>query len=84
MEKNTVIKKVYSKPGVEFVDFSLAGSIASTCVYTGTHADIDTCGFTTEDSNGWIYFAQNVCDIAVADKDFCYHVPTEDQSVFNS
>lgn len=84
MDKTDIVKKFYSKPNVEFVNFSLAGSIAATCVYQGTETDVNTCGYTTEDSNGWTFFAQDICDIAVGDKEFCYHVPTEDISVFGS
>lgn len=82
MEKETVVKKAYSKPHVEFVDFSLSGSIAATCVHQGTQSDISTCGYVGD--GGWIVYAQNsFCDIGT-DKEFCYHVPTEDNSIFGS
>ena len=82
MEKNTMRRKTYAKPCVEFVDFSLTGSIAATCAHEGTNTDINTCGYVGD--NGWIVYAQNsFCDIGT-DKEFCYHVPTEDNSVFGS
>ena len=82
MEKNTMQRKTYAKPCVEFVDFSLAGSIAASCVYEGTSADKQTCGY--KDS-GYIMFTgdNGVCNFPT-DKDFCYHVPTVDNSVFGS
>ena len=82
MEKNIMEKKTYSKPCVGFVDFSLTGSIASTCVYEGTNTDGNTCGYT--DSSGWIVYAQDsFCGIGT-DVEFCYHVPTEVSSIFSS
>ena len=82
MEKNSMEKKTYSKPCVEFVDFSLTGSIASTCTYEGTNSDANSCGYL---DNEWIVYAiQNVCDIIVETPDFCNHVPTADTSVFSS
>lgn len=81
MAKETVVKKAYSKPNVEFVDFSLSGSIAATCTHQGTNADSNSCGY---EENGWLVYAQNsFCDIGT-DKEFCYHVPTADTSIFGS
>lgn len=82
MEKNTVVKKVYAKPGIEFVDFSLTGSIAATCTHVGTSTDGNTCSC---EDNGWKFFSNlSVCDDILPEDNFCYHVPTEDLSVFNS
>ena len=83
MENNLVKRKSYSKPCVEFVNFSLSGSIAAACRYTGTNTDGNTCGYL---DNGWIVFAaEGVCTMPViGDSIFCYHVPTEDTSVFSS
>lgn len=79
------MKKVYSKPDIELVDFSLSGSIAATCKFMGNYADGNSCGY---EDNDWIFFSNmSICDIDPAEKgneDFCYHVPTEDQSVFAS
>lgn len=81
MAKETVVKKAYSKPNVEFVDFSLSGSIAAACTHQGTNTDGHTCGYY---DNGWlVYMQDSVCDVG-ADRDFCYHVPTEDNSIFGS
>ena len=82
MAKETVVKKAYSKPNVEFVDFSLSGSIAATCTYQGTNTDSNSCGYL---DNGWILYATvGICDMIVTDPNFCYHVPTEETSVFSS
>ena len=82
MEKNIIEKKTYSKPCVGFVDFSLTGSIAATCVYVGTNTDGNTCGYL---DNGWtVYAIDGICDFVVTNPNFCYHVPTEDTSVFSS
>lgn len=82
MENNLVKRKSYSKPCVEFVNFSLSGSIAAVCKYAGTNTDGNTCGYL---DNGWIVYAvEGVCTTTVKDPDFCYHVPTEDISVFSS
>lgn len=82
MENNLVKRKSYSKPCVEFVNFSLSGSIAAVCRYAGTNTDGNTCGYW---DNGWFMFAVGgVCIVTVKDPDFCYHVPTEDTSVFSS
>ena len=82
MEKNTMQRKKYAKPCVEFVDFSLTGSIATTCAHEGTNTDGNTCGYK---DNGYTVFstANGVCDFTV-DGEFCYQVPTADNSVFGS
>ncbi|MGM9658360.1 MAG: hypothetical protein ACI3W9_05170 [Eubacteriales bacterium] len=82
MENNLMKRKSYSKPCVEFVNFSLSGSIAAVCKYVGTNTDGNTCGYRY---NGWIMFAvDGICDVIKKDSTFCYHVPTEDTSVFSS
>ena len=84
MDKNIIRKKAYSKPCVGLVDFSLTGSIAATCVHKGNNTDGNTCGYM---DNGYLVFSQGgVCDFPVdpVDNKFCYHVPTEDKSIFGS
>lgn len=81
MDKNYMIKKAYSKPNVQLVNFSLAGSVAATCVHQGTNADGNTCGYFDKD---WLVYATDgICDYPI-DIEFCYHVPTEDTSIFGS
>lgn len=81
MEKNSMEKKTYSKPCVGFVDFSLTGSIAATCVHKGNYDDGNSCSYY---DNGYNVFSPGgSCDFPI-NKDFCYHAPTEDSSVFSS
>ena len=81
MEKNTMQRKTYSKPCVEFVDFSLSGSIAASCVYRGNHDDGNSCSY---EDNGWNFFSmEGICEYQ-GNGDFCYHVPTVDNSIFGS
>lgn len=82
MEKNIEKRKTYSKPSIEFIDFSLCGSIAATCVYDGNYSDGNTCSYV---DNGWTLFSsENESCTWQKDIEFCYHVPTEDKSVFGS
>ena len=78
------MKKSYSKPTIEFVDFTLSSSIASTCKWQADFAQ-NTCDPVIED-NGWtIYNEAFACDYQVdQNPDVCYHVPTADSSLFNS
>lgn len=79
------MKKAYTKPEIVLVDFSLSSSIATTCRYTGTHADVTSCGYLNE--NGWITFTSpwTGCTSPALPSDvFCYHAPTADTSVFGS
>ena len=82
MDKNIMRKKAYSKPCVGLVDFSLTGSIAGACVHEGNHSNGNTCGYM---ENGYFVFSpyNGSCDFPV-DKEFCYHVPTADTSIFSS
>ena len=81
MDKNIIRKKAYSKPCVGLVDFSLTGSIAATCVHEGNNTDGNTCGYM---DNGYFVFSPGgVCGFPV-DKEFCYHAPTADTSIFSS
>ena len=82
MDKNIIRKKAYSKPCVGLVDFSLTGSIAATCVHKGNLSDGNTCYY--EDNDYFVFSPYNgSCDFPT-NKEFCYHVPTEDTSIFSS
>ena len=68
------MKKFYSKPTAQLVDFSLSTSIAGNC---GPGAG--------QDNNGWdAYMFANGCVYNVGNSEFCKDVPTADTSVFNS
>lgn len=77
--KNSKKTKVYTKPDVVAVQFSLGSNNSSGCAHVGTFADGNNCGY---NDNGFFIFMSN-CDIA-NDSEFCYHVPTADNNVFES
>jgi hypothetical protein len=79
MKNNSNKTKVYTKPDVMAVEFSLTSSTSSGCHHVGTFTDGQSCGY---NDNGFIVFVTN-CDIT-SDSEFCYHVPTADNNVFNS
>lgn len=79
MKNNSKKTKVYTKPDVMAVEFSLRSNASSGCHYTGTFADGRSCGYK---DNGFIV-SVNSCDI-ISDNEFCYHVPTADNNVFES
>lgn len=82
------MKKTYSQPDIQFESFSLCSSIAAGCskrigtMYNGE------CGFPYGDV---MVFTEGVdgCAIKVADgspifNGLCYHVPVDQNSLFNS
>lgn len=80
------MKKTYSKPEIFFEDFSLSTSITAGCdIDHGTQAK-DQCGYYfgrdgmifTEDVSGCRYKKPDGYN------EMCYHVPVEDQALFNS
>ena len=77
-------KKVYVKPDAMLVDFSLSSSIAATCKHTATMSDSSCNPYSID--GGWIVMTTGnfVCELTPDDPTFCYHVPTEDTSVFSS
>lgn len=75
------IKKTYVKPEISFVDFTLSASIAGACTHTGNFSNGAECYY--EDNGFHVFAPKGVCDFPV-DEEFCYHVPTEDTSIFNS
>lgn len=78
------MKKTYARPTIEFVDFTLSSSIASTCKWQANFQE-NVCDPRIED-NGWIIYNQSYdCDFQVdQDPGVCYHVPTADSSLFSS
>ena len=75
-------KKAYVKPDAMLVDFSLSSSIAATCTFIGNHASADACSYS---DNGWnVYSNENASCVIKTDKEFCYHVPVADTSIFGS
>ena len=84
------MNKVYSKPEIMFESFVSSTSIAADCDKIVGNPSKGTCGI--EGSSGNILFSGSVsgCNFDWAglkgdDYDgFCYHMPTEDTSLFNS
>ena len=77
------IKKTYVKPEISFVDFTLSASIAGACTHEGNFDNGDSCRY---EDNGYFVFSEknSGCDFTINNKEFCYHVPTADTSIFNS
>ena len=76
------MKKRYSKPDIEIVDFLLSSSIASTCKFDPTFEDKSSCeGYI---DNEYIVYTSLPCEIDPTTPDFCYHVPSADANVFAS
>lgn len=85
------MKKTYSKPDIAFESFSLATSIAGNCeVKTDTKGGGE-CGYPM-DQVGVIFLIEMIggCQVKITEEQssryngFCYHVPTENNNLFNS
>ena len=81
------MKKAYSKPQIVFESFVLSRSIASGCEFiSGNYSDASSCTF-TDPKTKWNIFINSQCEIGsdtLEDGDICYHVSTEDRTIFNS
>lgn len=82
------MKKLYSKPGIVYEDFSICTHIAKTCdVELGTFAQDECGGYNLGSLNIFINGAQAGCDFEVEDdpmNGICYHVPINGMKLFNS
>lgn len=83
------MKKAYLKPEIVFEDFSLSTSIAAGCEVIVPTPHSGTCGYAYEGGGGDTIFVTDVtgCGIKIDDDSnngFCYHVPIESNSLFNS
>ncbi len=84
------MKKTYSKPDIAFESFSLSTSIAGNCeVKTDTKGGGE-CAYPMDGLGVLFVVGMNVCDLPITDEQslnyngFCYHVPMENSSLFNS
>lgn len=84
------MKKKYSKPDIAFESFSLSTSIAGNCeVKTDTKGGGE-CGYPMDGLGILFVVGMNVCNVPITDEQslnyngFCYHVPMENSSLFNS
>lgn len=79
------MRKAYVKPEIMFESFTLSTNIAAGCEYkNGQHAR-GYCGYETK--NG-VVFTDDVqaCTYKQVDNNdaLCYHVPNENNNIFNS
>lgn len=87
------MKKEYSKPEIMFEDFELSTSIAGNCERIVGNPSKGTCGVPGS-VEGLDIFSTTVSGCVLYDEDidgdddmydgFCYHVPTERYTLFNS
>ena len=85
------MKKTYTKPEIFFESFSLSTNIASNCEHPFTLASKGVCGIPDENDLPMDIFDPSLggsCQVqggsgAMYDG-FCYHVPTENDNLFNS
>ena len=79
------MRKAYVKPEIMFESFTLSTNIAAGCEYkNGQHAR-GYCGYETrngvvftDDVQGCVYTQPDTNDT------LCYHVPNENNNIFNS
>lgn len=79
------MKKTYSKPLLYYESFSLSTQLA-TCGYTATF-ELNGCPISIPELGGeTIFVTTGICDWYTPNPDdmICYHVPTDDMSVFGS
>lgn len=86
------MKKVYSKPVIVFDNFSLSTNIAGDCEKDVTNSVKGSCGMPADDLEGFESFfiftsAAEGCTLEMDDgshNSICYHVPTDQNELFNS
>lgn len=84
------MKKTYSKPEIMFECFAMNTNIAANCDHTFGLYSKGICGI--EDDTGKILFTRgaegSTCTLNGSDEakynELCYHVPIEDNNLFNS
>ena len=85
------MRKTYQKPEIMFEDFSVSVSIAGTCEVKTNTPSLGQCGkFFMGVGNVFTTAIPDACsDFAINPDDFyndtiCYHVPVENNNLFNS
>ena len=80
------MKKRYQKPEVSFEDFELSTNIAYTCAVKVEGPTNGSCGHNVPGVGVVFISTENGCKYTSDDGnfDFCYHVPTDAQKLFNS
>jgi hypothetical protein len=88
-EGNTM-KKKYSTPEIVFESFALSTTIAGNCEKSVNTQSQGVCGYFMEGVG--MAFTENVtgCSVVITDdmslafNGYCYHVPVDNQNLFNS
>ena len=86
------MKKEYTKPQIIIENFTLSTNLAADCEQPFNLQAQNICGIPDENGLGMSIFAAGVqgsdCKIPGNDEakydGFCYHVPTENNNLFNS
>lgn len=81
------MKKIYTKPEIIFEDFSLSTNIAGDCELDTSLQSPDECGYQLRTGEIVFLSKETGCDTVPVDgayNGYCYHVPTEDNNLFNS
>ena len=82
------MKKIYSKPGIVYEDFSLCTHVAKTCdVELGTLNQGECGGYNLGSMNIFMHGGQAGCEYEIEDdvsNGICYHVPINGLRLFNS
>lgn len=83
------MKKKYSQPDIIYDEFSLCTSIAAGCEVQTNTPSWNQCGFVfddaivyTDDVHGCKFGGITITDGGL--DGICYHVPTDDNNLFNS
>ena len=76
--------KNYIKPQIIFEDFSLNTSIAAGCEQISPLPSAGKCGYPIR--GGVLFTDKDICTLTKADgyDGLCYHVPIDDNNLFNS
>lgn len=81
------MKKTYVKPMVAFESFQMTSNIAGDCEEIIKNQSRDTCGLSIGGNMTAFITKENGCSFETVDgnPDYaCYHVPTDDNNLFNS
>lgn len=86
------MKKTYVKPEIMFEDFTLCSNIASTCESIVNNSNKGTCAIQSSGGINLFDGTIDACDYDTTDfgnasdtyNGFCYHVPTDTTTLFNS
>ncbi len=89
------MKKVYEKPQIVFESFEMSSSIAAGCEFTDVNATQGVCAYLTRYGNRYVtIFTSDVGACHTTEQGggvqedgynrICYHVPNDNNDLFNS